>query len=241
MEALLPPYIKLFIYKLRAVKSVLKPMAERECNICQYKGFFAAFGRPVRLDARCPSCGSLERHRLLMLGISCGEIKNFSKPDVKVLHFAPEAILKTKFREYFSNYTTADLFADADLVLNLENINLEDDQYDLIIANHVLEHVDDKKAALELRRILRSGGVFVCQVPIIEGWDSTYENDEITSESQRWIHFGQGDHVRYYGSDFRERFCTAGFKLDKEFTSKGSDVIRYGLQRGEKVFVFEKI
>lgn len=176
-----------------------------------------------------------------MLAITRGEIKNFLKSDAKVLHFAPEAILKTKFREHFSNYITADLFADADLVLNLENIDLEDDQYDLIIANHVLEHVDDRKAASELRRILRSGGVFVCQVPIIEGWDSTYENDEITSERLRWIHFGQGDHVRYYGSDFRERFCTAGFKLDKEFTSEGSDVIRYGLNRGEKVFVFEKI
>ena len=240
-KKIVPQSIKNQIYKVLSVKRALTPIAERECNICQYRGFFGGFGRPMRLDARCRSCGALERHRLLMLAISRGEIKNFSNLDSQVLHFAPEKILETRFRKQFKNYATADLYADADLVLNLEDINVDNDQYDIIVANHVLEHVDDKKASSELSRILKKGGVLICQVPIIEGWDSTYENDAVNTDSQRWLHFGQGDHVRFYGADFRERICAGGFKLIRECTSEGSDVIRYGLLRGEKVFVFEKI
>ena len=237
---ILPQTIKNQIRKVLSVRSKLMPTAKRECNICGYKGFFGRFGRPIRLDASCPSCGALERHRLLMLAVSRGEIKNFANENSQVLHFAPEKILEAKFRKRFNNYITADLYAEADLVLNLENINVEDEQYDVIIANHVLEHVDDKKASSELSRILKKGGVLVCQVPIVEGWNTTYENDAINTNDERWLHFGQGDHVRFYGADFRKRICAGGFKLIKECTSEGSDVIRYGLSRGEKVFVFEK-
>ena len=53
------------------------------------------------------------------------------------------------------------------------------------------------------------------------------------------MHFGQEDHVRYYGADFRQRISAGGFKLINEFTSEGEDVLRYGLLRGEKTFVFE--
>lgn len=239
-KKILPQSIRKQIKKVLSVKSALTPIAKRECNICGFSGYFGGFGRPLRLDARCPSCDALERHRLLMLAISRGEIKNFANENSRVLHFAPEKILESRFRDQFNDYTTADLYFDADLVLNLEEINVEDEQYDIIVANHVLEHVDDRKAAYELSRILKKGGVLVCQVPIVEGWNTTYENDAIQTEDERWLHFGQGDHVRFYGTDFRQRICNGGFKLIKEVTSEGSDVIQYGLLRGEKVFVFEK-
>ena len=122
-----------------------------------------------------------------MLAISRGEIKNFANLDSHVLHFAPEKNLEDSFRKKFKNYATADLFADADLVLNLEDINVGNDEYDIIIANHVLEHVDDKKAASELSRVLKKGGVLVCQVPIIEGWNSTYENESVNTDSERHL------------------------------------------------------
>lgn len=238
---ILPQSIKIRLIRALNARLALKPLAKRECNICGYNGFFWSFGRPLRLDAQCPSCGALERHRLLMLAISRGEIKHFENKNSRVLHFAPEKSLRQIFGEKFNDYTTADLYADADLVLNLEDINVEDNHYDIIVANHVLEHVDDKKASSELSRILRKGGVLVCQVPIIEGWDITYENNKIRTDHERWLHFGQGDHVRFYGADFRKRICAGGFKLIMECTSEGSDVIQYGLLRGEKVFVFEKI
>jgi predicted SAM-dependent methyltransferase len=137
-------------------------------------------------------------------------------------------------------YQTADLFQPADLKLNMEAIDLPDASVDLIIANHVLEHVDDAKASRELSRILRPNGVLLCMVPIVEGWATTYQNPDITTDEGRMLHFGQEDHVRFYGRDFRDRIAKGGFNLREEITAEREDVIRYGLVRGEKVFVFEK-
>jgi SAM-dependent methyltransferase len=240
LRKILTKNIRNKIRKYQIVKRQLTPIAKRECNICGYNGFFGPIGRPIRLDAECPSCGSRERHRLLMIAISRGEIEKFEDKDSLLLHFAPEKILEEYFRNNFNNYTTADLYNNADLTLDMEDISVKDEQYDIIVANHVLEHVNDRKAASELSRISKKGGILVCQVPIVEGWNTTYENDAVQTEDERWLHFGQGDHVRFYGADFRKRICAGGFKLIKEVTSEDSDVIQYGLLRGEKVFVFEK-
>lgn len=215
------------------------PLAERLCNICNYSGFFKAQG--ARVDALCPKCGSLERHRHLMLMTQRCAIPKLKEQDVKVLHFAPEKILESTFRQFFRNYKTADLFQKADLSLNIEEINLESGSYDVVIANHVLEHVDDFKACREVSRILKRNGVFVCTVPIIEGCDETYENDAITEGRHRLLHFGQSDHLRLYGKDFRERVASGGFVLEHELTAQGEDAINYALMRGDKVFVFRKV
>ena len=137
-------------------------------------------------------------------------------------------------------YQTADLFQPADLKLNLEAIDLPDASVDLIIANHVLEHVDDRRASQELSRILRTNGLLLCMVPIVEGWKDTYENPAIIDDENRMLHFGQEDHVRFYGRDFRDRIAAGGFTLMNEVTATGDAVIRHGLVRGEKVFVFQK-
>ena len=229
------------IVSLLLLRTAIKPIARRRCSLCQYEGYFKAYGRPVRLDARCPNCNSFERHRLLMLAIQREQIPGFNRENADVLHFAAEPIFEKIFRQRFSSYQTADLFTPADLRLDLETIAVPDSSCDIVIANHVLEHVDDHKAALELHRILRDEGIFVCQVPIIEGWEQTYEDDAIEDESGRWLHYGQGDHVRYYGRDFRSRIEAGGLRLVKEVTSEGKDVIDYGLLRGEKVFVFQKM
>lgn len=220
----------------------LKPISKRKCNICKFEGWFDRFGHPPRLDAQCPECKSLERHRLLMLTLTSNSIdtsinENFDS----VLHFAPEPVLEKIFRKKYINYKTADLFNDADLKLDLEKIDLPDNTYKLIIANHVMEHVrDDIKAASELSRILKADGILILMVPIIEGWKKTHENSNITSDEERTINFGQKDHVRFYGSDFRERIKSGGLKLAHEITAEGQHVIDYVL-RGEKVFVFTKV
>lgn len=124
--------------------------------------------------------------------------------------------------------------------LDLEEIDLPDESINIIIANHVLEHVDDKKAGSELYRILAPKGILICMVPIVEGWSESYENPEIKSASDRWLHFGQYDHVRFYGSDFRERILATGIESLTKLTAEGQDVMIYGLIRGEKVFIFSK-
>jgi len=234
----LPRPIRENVLLALSIVNAARPLAPRECNICGHNGTFKAFGRPLRIDARCPRCGSLERHRLLMLALETDDLLTEDQDGLCVLHFAPEAILESKFRKRWKNYQTADLFEVADLKLNLEAIELPDSSVDLIVANHVLEHVDDLKTAREFNRILRPGGVLLCMVPIVEGWDSTYENPAVTDPRDRWLHFGQGDHVRYFGRDFRQRIESGGFTLFREVTAQGDAVIRYGLLRGEKLFCF---
>lgn len=241
MKALLKSIFPNAVLKARATYLSLQPIADRRCNLCEFYGKFDRFGRPPRLDAECPKCKSLERHRLLNLVLEKDLLpRKIDAANDKVLHFAPEHVFKKKFRDSYNSYKTADLFAYADLKLNLEEIDLPDESIDIIIANHVLEHVDDKKAGSELYRILAPKGILICMVPIVEGWSESYENPEIKSASDRWLHFGQYDHVRFYGSDFRERILAAGFESLTELTAEGQDVMTYGLMRGEKVFVFSK-
>jgi ubiquinone/menaquinone biosynthesis C-methylase UbiE len=125
------------------------------------------------------------------------------------------------------------------LKLNIEKIDLPDQSQGTVICNHVLEHVDDKKALQELFRVLDSDGVLILSVPIIEGWETTYENSEISLPENRELYFGQNDHVRFYGRDFRDRLSEAGFDF-LEVTAEGDDVIKYGLWRGEKFFICKK-
>jgi SAM-dependent methyltransferase len=134
---------------------------------------------------------------------------------------------------------TADLNQRADLKLNIEKIALPDSSFDVVICSHVLEHVNDLSALAELYRILRQNGLAILMVPLIEGWMHTYEDDGIHSEADREIHFGQFDHVRYYGSDFRTRVLSAGFLLD-EYYRGGADSVRFGLYRGERIFLANK-
>ncbi|MDC0653356.1 class I SAM-dependent methyltransferase [Planktomarina temperata] len=241
VKKILPYKVNAKISHLRYIDDRLRPFSQRLCNICGYRGFFKVMGRPIRIDAKCPKCMSLERHRLLKLSIDNGEIVEFGDPDKSILHFAPEATLEKIFRENFTTYATADLFEPADMCLNIEKIEIDDASFDIVIANHVLEHVDDDLASREVRRILRPGGIFICQVPIIEGWSKTYEPEKLLNDADRWLHFGQGDHVRFYGRDFRDRIQESGLILDQEITAWGEDVVKYGLLRGEKIFVFKNV
>lgn len=152
----------------------------------------------------------------------------------RMLHFAPEKMVARMFSGV--EYVSADIEPGrADLVLNMEDIAQPDGSFDIVIANHVLEHVDDRKALAEIYRILRPGGMLIAVVPLIEGWDETYEDPSITSSTDRHRHFLQGDHVRLYGRDFRSLVKGFGFELD-EFVADGPGSVRFGLKRGHRVF-----
>lgn len=212
---------------------------EAECPCCGYRGKFQSGGIPARPSARCSSCQSRERHRLLKLAMD-KRFVTFTGRDV--LHFAPEPIvMQLADQQGFRSRITADIQPGrADRVLDIENIALPDASIDLIICSHVLEHVDDARALAEMRRALRPGGQIVIMVPIVEGWETSYEDAAITSKADRHQHFGQFDHIRYYGGlDFRRRVGAAGFDLS-EFTAGGSECVRYSLQRGERVFLATK-
>ncbi len=126
-----------------------------------------------------------------------------------------------------------------DLQLNIEQMELDDNTFTRVICSHVLEHVDDRKALAEMHRILAPGGFAVLSTPVCEGWPETYENPDIGFGRAAMLHFGQKDHVRFYGRDIRDRITAAGFRLE-EYVSVEPDVHRYGLWRGETLFIAHK-
>ncbi|MEQ1712866.1 MAG: methyltransferase domain-containing protein [Hyphomicrobium sp.] len=220
-------------YLRKAIKATLVP-SHRECCLCGYKGSFIHSGTPSVMDAGCPQCQSRPRHRLLKLALDAAPR---IAPQAAILHFASEPSLRPMIAALSpAEYLRADLDPKrGDIVVNIENIDFPDARFDSVICSHVLEHVDDRRALKEIHRILRPGGVLVAMVPLIEGWDATYEAPEKTSRAERKEHFGGQTHVRYYGRDFRARLENAGFAVE-EFVGAPGDVERYGLIRGERVF-----
>jgi SAM-dependent methyltransferase len=205
------------------------------CPCCGYVGKFDSSGTVMnRPNAQCRQCGSLERHRVLALAVNEGFVSFAGK---KVLHFAPEKIIRSMVEKARpASYVTADIVPGVgDLVLNIEKLELEDGSFDRVICSHVLEHVNDTLALPELLRILAPGGQAILMVPLVDGWDGSYEDPSITTKADRHKHFGQGDHIRYYGGDFAARVKAAGFALDR-FTPDGRACAEYGLVRGEAVF-----
>lgn len=206
------------------------------CNLCNKKGRFFAYGNPPRYHAICPSCGSMERHRLLAL-IANHEDFFTAK---SVLHFAPEPALLKYIKTKAISYVCADFcLGKADLRLDIQNIEQPDKSWDVVIASHVLEHVDDRLAIRELYRILKGGGIFLAMVPIIEAWENSYEDAAITNPAARVLHFGQHDHLRYYGRDFVSRLKAVGFSV-RELTASPQQCLENGLIYGEKLFVCRK-
>ena len=209
----------------------------RTCPICGYHGRFRAWGVPLVLEVMCARCDALDRHRLFAL---MDERHGILRGVSSLLHFAPEDILRKRFSQRFPEYRAVDLVrADVDFQCDIEDTHLPSASFDAVFASHILEHVDDRKALAELFRILKPGGRLIAMVPLIEAWEQTYENPAITGESQRDLHFGQYDHVRYYGRDFPQRLAAAGFEVSAHMGTP-LDCVTYGLQRGEKVFVATK-
>ena len=171
---------------------------------------------------------------------------DFFNKDLKVLHFAPEAAFLEKFKKLKNiSYDTIDLNSPlANIKADICDLPLDDESYDFILCNHVLEHViDDKKAMLELYRVLKKDGIGIFQVPINISNKKTYEDFTITDPKERNKAFGQYDHVRIYGMDFFDRLEEAGFMVEKcEYTSKftSEEINKYCLPNREIIPVCRK-
>lgn len=197
-----------------------------------------------RSNVLSPSTLSLERHRLLWLYLK-NETDFFTAPK-KVLHFAPEQAFYQLFRNQKNlNYTTTDLLSPlADVKADICNLPFEDNTYDLILCNHVLEHIpDDTKAMQELFRVLKPGGIGIFQIPQDLNRDHTFTDDSITDPKQRAKIFGQYDHVRVYGRDYFDKLRSIGFEVNEvDYTKQLSPnlVERYCLAPGEIIPVCGK-
>ena len=198
-----------------------------------YRKFLPYGYQNLRQNALCPGTLSLERHRLLWLYLD--RKTSFLTDSIRVLHVAPEQVFYKKFKTFSHwDYTTTDLHSPlADVKADICALPFEDNSYDLILCNHVLEHIpNDLKAMKELYRVLKPRGTAILQVPIEEGRENTFEDDSIIDQQERTRIFGQYDHVRVYGQDYYNRLQKAGFKVTpvdyiKEVTE--GDIKRFAL------------
>lgn len=194
----------------------------------------------------CPKCGSHDRERHLKLYFDTMNLKE-KITNKNILHFAPERWFSTYIASANpSNYTKADLFPNAPDVQKVDMLatNFANEQFDFIIANHVLEHVDDiSKALTELHRILKPGGLAVFQTPYSSILCKTFEDPGITTKEARLQAYGQKDHVRLFGNNIFNIIESFGFKTlvksHKEVLSN-VDPAYNGCNIEEPIFLFEK-
>ena len=197
-----------------------------------------------RENVLSPSTLSLERHRLLWLYLK-NETDFFTAPK-RVLHFAPEQAFYKRFRKQKNlEYITTDLESPlADVKADICNLPFKDNEFDVILCNHVLEHIpDDTKAMQELFRILKKGGMAILQIPQDLSREKTFEDHSITDKKERAIIFGQYDHVRIYGRDYFEKLRSVGFEvIEEDYTNKIAPefVEKYRLAKGEIIPVCYK-
>ncbi len=197
-----------------------------------------------RENVLSPSTLSLERHRLLWLYLQ--NETGFFKSALRVLHFAPEQAFYKRFRNLkHLDYTTTDLLSPlADVKADICNLPFDQDSFDVILCNHVLEHIpDDTTAMRELYRVMKPGGWGIFQIPQDLSRIETFEDDSITDKKERAKIFGQYDHVRIYGRDYFDKLRSAGFEVREiDYTSQLADeeVNRYRLAKGEIIPLVEK-
>lgn len=197
-----------------------------------------------RENVLSPSTLSLERHRLLWLYLE--NETGFFTEKLRVLHFAPEQAFYKRFRKLSNlDYTTTDLNSPlADVKADICNLPFEDNSFDFILCNHVLEHIpDDTRAMQELYRILSPGGTAILQIPQELDREKTFEDNSITSPKERAQIFGQYDHVRVYGRDYFDKLRSIGFKVeevDYSNTLTPSEIDRYRIAKGEIIPVCRK-
>ena len=182
-----------------------------------YRSFLPYGYGKQRENVLAPGTLSLERHRLLWLFLK--EHTSFFTKPLKVLHFAPEQAFYNRFKALkHLDYTTTDLNSPlADVKADICNLPFADNSFDVILCNHVLEHIpDDRKAMEELYRVMKPGGWGIFQIPQDLTRQTTFEDDSITDPVERARIFGQYDHVRVYGRDYFDKLRAVGFKVRED-------------------------
>ncbi len=237
------------------------------CPICEheYRSFFDGgtdteansryqiIGSGRRQKVICPGCASTDRERLVLLSIKDSTTKLW--PANQVLHIAPEPALGAKIKQWQKqsgkNYVAGakyheGFYYDKSMQLfDILKLPFEKESFDFVICNHVLEHIpDDRKAMREIFRVMSPKGKAILQVPWSPLLEETFEDDTITTEAEREKYFGQFDHVRIYGKDYPKILAEVGFQIEiyeaNNLVARQADLIRFGLNPNEKLFIATK-
>ncbi len=206
-------------------------------------------GAGYRTNNVCPRCYSLDRDRLIYLFLQ--EKTNMFSAKLSVFHVAPEGCIRALLTDLPNiSYHAGVKYLEGyyyDLKTNLIDITnapFGDDEFDVIICNHVLEHIpEDWKAMREIYRMLKPGGWAILQVPISKILKETFEDPSIVKPEDRERVFGQFDHVRIYGQDYQSRLENAGFtvKVHNPFRDKWSvDIKKFAINPDENLYIAYK-
>ncbi len=202
---------------------------------------FLTYGVRPRPNARCPRCGTLERHRLLWLYLK-QETGLFSE-SLSVLHFAPEFIYYRALSSLPNLfYVTADIDSPlASVALDITRCPFGDETFDVILCSHVLEHVaDDQAATREMYRVLKPDGWAIILSPVDRSRAETFEDPTVVSAEERERYFGQVDHVRVYGRDYVGRLERAGFTVRADYLGRRLPRVRrkgYAVKKNSPIYL----
>lgn len=192
----------------------------------------------------CPNCMTRSRDRLII-----GMLEQIDLANKKVLHLSPEKQIFQHIQKKTS-VVTADLFPSkyrhidaAVMCADITRLPFDDQSFDLVVANHILEHIpDDKKAMKELFRVLKKNSQAILQVPYSVSIAKTLEDPLIDDPDLQSKLFGQKDHVRIYQLDeYLRRLKDVGFDVEISSYESMSSLYKYGIQPGESFFVLKKI
>lgn len=194
----------------------------------------------------CPRCGAHDRERHLLLYLrASGILEAFTGKSV--LHFAPEKRLSRHIRAAQpGSYVPCDLFPQDPGVVRVDmlHIQFDTDSFDVVIANHVLEHVDDEQQALaEVHRVLKRGGLAILQTPYSAKLQRTWQDAGVDDAESRLQAYGQSDHVRLFGRDIFDRIAAAGFESNvrqHDDLLDDIDPVTAGVNPAEPFFLFRK-
>jgi SAM-dependent methyltransferase len=244
----------------RVCKQLLYRGDKHICPICGYRSKQLeniGHNYPVLIEkevigaglraAGCYRCGTDDRERLIYLYLR-DFVKIFKHKELKVLHIAPEFGIAQRLLKHLGdkNYIAADKFTEGytypSFVQNVDLLDLkfESNNFDLVICNHVLEHiVDDRLAMSQIFRVLKPGGKAILQVPFSPK-HLTFEDFSITNPIQRQHLFGQHDHVRIYGSDYFDRLKEVGFTTERISLALNMEYLQFDLNQKEEIFLASK-
>lgn len=207
------------------------------CTVCENNTYGYLTGFFPKLTITCNNCLSESKQRLISQ-----YLKNYNFKNKSILHFAPEDCM-IKFinkNNIYTKYILADINPTKEIKkVDITDIEFQNNTFDLIICSHVLEHVNEKKAIKELKRIIKVNGSILLLFPIIDSWDKTYRNDNITNDYDRERHFLQHDHLQLFGREIEKELSDDNFSL-KKITPFGKECVKYGINQGESLFVLEK-
>jgi SAM-dependent methyltransferase len=205
-------------------------------------------GAGRRKNAKCPNCGSVDRSRLLLLYFKLRT--NILNKKTRILHIAPNIRVGEFLRSHESvDHVCGSLDPDDFKVLNAIKVDVTAipfgaEEFDVVICNHILEHVPDEELALsEIYRVLKPKGFAILQVPIATLLEETLEDKSITTERERLITYGQHDHVRLNGLDYFDKIRQTGLNPIRDNPYDNNwlpDIEKHALSRIEDVIIGQK-